>query len=141
MTSSPRTTQEPQKSLFLKSKYGNIKSKTLVDNLSYPFYGERSEGDEELVIARPHVEGPVHVEYGCTINLSGLTTMFGNCIVIYTPFSDVKFGEHSWIYPGLTIIAAERSESLKNKNGKPLIVGRKVTIGDCCWIGEDVVLL
>ncbi|RSL61941.1 hypothetical protein CEP54_005971 [Fusarium duplospermum] len=67
--------------------------------------------------------------------------MIGNCIVIYTPFSDVRFGEHSWINPGLTIIAAERSESVKNKNGKPLIVGRKVTIGDCCWIGEDVVLL
>ncbi|RSL91700.1 hypothetical protein CDV31_015412 [Fusarium ambrosium] len=107
----------------------------------YPFFREKSEGDDEPVIEGPLIEGPVHVDYGFRINVSNFANMTGNCIVIYTPFSDVRFGKYSWINPGLTIIAAERSQSIKDWNGKPAIVGRKVRIGRCCWIGEDVVLL
>ncbi|WAO86352.1 Hypothetical protein NCS54_00362400 [Fusarium falciforme] len=105
------------------------------------FKQEMSEGEDEPVIGGPLIEGPVHVDNGFRINVSNFANMLGNCIIIYTPFSDVRFGEHSWINPGLTIIAAERSQSVNDKNGKPLTVGRKVTIGGCSWIGNDVVIL
>lgn len=140
-TSSSRTIQELQESLFLRSKYKNLELETLTDQLSYPFFGETPEGQDEPVIDGPLIEGPVHVEYGFRIIVSNFTNMLGNCIIIYTPFSDVRFGEHSWINAGLTIIAAERSQGLKDKNGKPLSIGRKVIIGGCSWIGGNVVIL
>ncbi|KAI8681155.1 hypothetical protein NCS55_00365900 [Fusarium keratoplasticum] len=107
----------------------------------YPFFREMSEGEDEPVIDGPLIEGPVHVDYGFRINVSNFANMLGNCIIIYTPFSDVRFSEHSWINPGLTIIAAERSQSVNDKNGKPLTIGRKVKIGGCSWIGDDIVIL
>lgn len=99
------------------------------------------EGEDEPVIDGPLIEGPVHVDYGFRINISNFANMLGNCIIIYTPFSEVRFGEHSGINPGLTIIAAERPQDVNDKNGKPLTVGRKVTIGGCSWIGDDVAIL
>lgn len=100
-----------------------------------------TEGEDEPFIDVPLMEGPVHVEYGFRIDVSNFANMLGNCIVIYTPFSEVRFGEHSWINPGLTIIAAERSQGINDKSGKPLTIGRKVIIGGCSWIGYDVVIL
>lgn len=139
--SSSRTIQEPRKWLSLSSECKNIELETLADQLSYPFFREMSEGEDEPVIDGPLIEGPVHVDYGFRINVSNFANMLGNCIIIYTPFSDVRFSEHSWINPGLTIIAAERSQSVNDKNGKPLTIGRKVKIGGCSWIGDDIVIL
>jgi acetyltransferase-like isoleucine patch superfamily enzyme len=114
---------------------------TLADQLSYPFFREMREGEDEPVIDGPLFEGPVHVDYGFRINISNFANMLGNCIIIYTPFSEVRFGEHSGINPGLTIIDAERPQGVNDKNGKPLTDGRKVTIGGCSWIGDDVAIL
>ncbi|KAJ4234627.1 hypothetical protein NW759_001620 [Fusarium solani] len=96
----------------------------------YPFFREMREGEDEPVIDGPLIEGPVHVDYGFRINISNFANMLGNCIIIYTPFSEVRFGEHSGINPGLTIIAAERPQDVNDKNGPGLrsaITARLVT--------------
>ncbi|KAL2690116.1 hypothetical protein Neosp_004184 [[Neocosmospora] mangrovei] len=103
---------------------------------NYPFFGETPEGEEEPVIDGPLIEGQVHVEYGFRISVSNFTNMLGNCIIIYTPFSEVKFGEHSCIYPGLTIIAAERSQNVNDKNG--VEIGHHSKVGHGSVVTESV---
>lgn len=133
MTSSSRTTQAQRWWPSISSEYKNVELEASADQLSYPYAWEATDG--------PLIDGPVHVNFGCRITLSKFATMLGNCTIIYTPLSDVEFSVCSWINPGLTIIAAERSQSVKDKDGKPSTVGRKVTIGACSWIGNDVVIL
>ncbi|KAI8682535.1 hypothetical protein NCS56_00376600 [Fusarium sp. Ph1] len=86
------------------------------------FKQEMSKGEDKPAIDRPLIEGPVHVDYGFRINVWNFSNMLRNCIIIYTPFSEVRFG-------------------VNDKDGKPLTVGRKVIIGGCSWIGYDVVIL
>lgn len=84
----------------------------------------------------PHVERPVHFDYGFNVHVG--SNFYANVGCVFLDVAEIRIGDNCFLGPAVKLYTA--SHPVDAVRRRTVEFGRPITIGDDVWIGGDAVV-